>query len=124
MTYSQKDFDKAIWHVVSQIKKGRVMAYGEVARMAGYPRHARMVSKSMARSPKVLPWHRVLRSNRTRVHWLHYIDELSVSVLFHIKAQCAGNGSVLVKHCNKEVEQHRIAQRVVLSASIALLCFL
>lgn len=41
------------------------MAYGEVARAAGYPRHARMVSKAMSRSPTPLPWYRVVRSNRT-----------------------------------------------------------
>lgn len=41
------------------------MGYGEVARSAGYPRHARMVSKAMSRSDTPLPWHRVVRSNRT-----------------------------------------------------------
>jgi methylated-DNA-protein-cysteine methyltransferase-like protein len=41
------------------------MAYGEVARAAGYPRHARMVSKAMSRSPDALPWFRVVRSDRT-----------------------------------------------------------
>ena len=65
MTEHQKKFDPAIWKTVSQIKSGRVMSYGEVARAAGYPRHARMVSKAMSRSPKSLPWYRVVRSNRT-----------------------------------------------------------
>lgn len=65
MTEHQKKFDPAIWKVVSQIKSGRVMSYGEVARMAGYPRHARMVSRAMSRSPTLLPWYRVVRSNRT-----------------------------------------------------------
>ena len=41
------------------------MGYGEVARAAGYPRHARMVSKAMARSAEPLPWYRVVRSDRT-----------------------------------------------------------
>ena len=61
----QPTFDHAIWKVVSKIPAGRVMAYGEVARAAGYPRHARMVSKAMSRSPEPLPWHRIVRSNRT-----------------------------------------------------------
>lgn len=65
MTGSQEKFDKAIWKVVSRIASGRVMAYGEVARAAGYPRHARMVSKAMARSAEPLPWYRVVRSDRT-----------------------------------------------------------
>ena len=41
------------------------MSYGEVARAAGYPRHARMVSKAMSRSQESLPWYRVVRSDRT-----------------------------------------------------------
>jgi len=41
------------------------MSYGEVARAAGYPRHARMVSKAMSRSAEPLPWYRVVRSDRT-----------------------------------------------------------
>lgn len=41
------------------------MSYGEVARAAGFPRHARMVSKAMGRSPAPLPWHRVIRSDQT-----------------------------------------------------------
>lgn len=41
------------------------MSYGEIARAAGFPRHARMVSKAMSRSSTPLPWHRVVRSDRT-----------------------------------------------------------
>ena len=65
MPGSQNQFDRAIWKVVSAITPGSVMAYGEVARAAGYPRHARMVSKAMSRSPDALPWFRVVRSDRT-----------------------------------------------------------
>jgi len=65
MPFKQEQFDQAIWKVVSSIPPGRVMGYGEVARAAGYPRHARMVSKAMSRSDSPLPWYRVVRSNRT-----------------------------------------------------------
>ncbi len=41
------------------------MSYGQVARIAGYPRHARMVSKAMSRSADPLPWHRVIKSDFT-----------------------------------------------------------
>ncbi len=58
-------FDKAIWDVVLNIPAGQVKAYGEVASAAGFPRHARMVSKAMSRSPEPLPWHRVVKSDRT-----------------------------------------------------------
>ena len=39
------------------------MAYGDIAKAAGFPRHARMVSKAMSRSNKSLPWHRVVLSD-------------------------------------------------------------
>lgn len=41
------------------------MSYGQVARAAGYPRHARMVSKAMSRSEEPLPWYRVIKSDYT-----------------------------------------------------------
>ncbi len=65
MSNFQSKFDPEIWRVVSQIKSGRVMSYGEVARAAGFPRHARMVSKAMSRAEMSLPWFRVVRSNRS-----------------------------------------------------------
>ena len=65
MSEFQSKFDKAIWEVVSRIKPGRVMGYGQVARAAGYPRHSRMVSKAMSRSDVPLPWYRVIRSDFT-----------------------------------------------------------
>jgi len=65
VTTHQNKFDQAIWKVVSRIPLGQVKAYGEVARTAGFPRHARMVSKAMSRSPEPLPWHRVVKSDRT-----------------------------------------------------------
>ena len=65
MFFSRIKFDQAIWKTVSSIKPGYVMGYGEVARLAGFPRHARMVSKAMCRSEEPLPWYRVVRSDRT-----------------------------------------------------------
>ena len=78
MTASENKFDKAIWTIVSSIEMGQVMSYGEVARAAGYPRHARMVSKAMSRSVNSLPWYRVVRSDRTlafKVGTVQYIKQ-------------------------------------------------
>lgn len=65
MRYSQSTFDQAVWKIVANIKPGHVMGYGEVARAAGFPRHARFISKAMSRSQTSLPWHRVVKSDRT-----------------------------------------------------------
>ncbi len=48
----------------------------------------------------------------------------SVPVVFRGKAQCAGKGCSLVKHCNAAAEHHRDARRVGLSASMAALLLL
>ena len=45
------------------------------------------------------------------------IDECSVPVVFCSKAQCAGNGHTLTKHCNAAAGHHRVALRVSLSTS-------
>jgi len=50
----------AIVKVVNEVPEGRVVTYGQVARLAGYPRHARFVSKAMRAADKLPNWHRVL----------------------------------------------------------------
>lgn len=54
----------AVLAVVRAIPYGQVLGYGEVARRAGLPRHARWVAKVLAAADDPsLPWHRVLRSD-------------------------------------------------------------
>jgi methylated-DNA-protein-cysteine methyltransferase-like protein len=50
---------------VSAIPVGQVRGYGELARVAGYPRGARLVARVLAEADApALPWHRVLRADR------------------------------------------------------------
>jgi methylated-DNA-protein-cysteine methyltransferase-like protein len=51
-----------IWATVDAIPRGRVATYGQVAREAGLPHHARLVGRALARLPKGsrLPWFRVV----------------------------------------------------------------
>lgn len=53
-----------IWQIVAAIPQGNVATYGQVARLAGYPNHARYVGTTMKGLPKDtrLPWHRVVNS--------------------------------------------------------------
>jgi methylated-DNA-protein-cysteine methyltransferase-like protein len=50
--------------VVDCIPRGRVASYGQVAREAGLPRHARLVGRVLACLPSgsKLAWHRVVNS--------------------------------------------------------------
>jgi methylated-DNA-protein-cysteine methyltransferase-like protein len=51
-----------IWALVSQVPRGRVVTYGQVAEAAGYPRAARHVVWALRAGGPRLPWHRVVGS--------------------------------------------------------------
>lgn len=54
-----------IWQWVAAVPPGKVASYGQIARLAGYPRHARYVGAILRQLPidSSLPWFRILRSN-------------------------------------------------------------
>ncbi|MFC4559531.1 MGMT family protein [Virgibacillus kekensis] len=57
-------FTKDVIKIINDIPSGKVMTYGQIARLAGSPRGARQVSRilhSMSRKYH-LPWHRVLNA--------------------------------------------------------------
>jgi methylated-DNA-protein-cysteine methyltransferase-like protein len=51
-----------IYSIIASIPRGRVASYGQVAAMAGLPRHARLVGRALRETPATndLPWHRVV----------------------------------------------------------------
>lgn len=52
-----------IYEVVKQIPAGRVATYGQVAKLAGLPRQARLVGYALnALHDDTIPWHRVINS--------------------------------------------------------------
>ena len=53
-----------IWAVVRRIPKGRVATYGQIAAIAGIPRHARQVGYALGAAPAgmKLPWQRVINA--------------------------------------------------------------
>ncbi|MFD2923580.1 MGMT family protein [Halobacillus naozhouensis] len=59
-----KPFTEKVIAIIMEIPEGRVMTYGQIARVAGSPRAARQVVRvlhSMSRKYH-LPWHRVINS--------------------------------------------------------------
>ena len=54
----------AILQVVSQVPKGKVATYGQIAAMAGIPGAARLVGHTLKNLPTktTLPWHRVINA--------------------------------------------------------------
>ncbi|MEW5918599.1 MAG: methylated-DNA--[protein]-cysteine S-methyltransferase, partial [Gemmatimonadota bacterium] len=53
-----------IYAAIRRIPKGRVASYGQIARLAGLPRHARLVGYALHRLPagSHVPWHRVVNA--------------------------------------------------------------
>lgn len=60
----REEREARILAVVDSIPRGNVATYGQVAREAGLPRHARLVGRVLARleTSTQLAWHRVVNS--------------------------------------------------------------
>ncbi|MFC3041153.1 MGMT family protein [Virgibacillus xinjiangensis] len=59
-----KPFTSQVIHIIQQIPPGKVMSYGQIAKVAGSPRAARQVVRILhSMSAKYdLPWHRVINA--------------------------------------------------------------
>jgi len=57
--------EERICLVVAMIPRGTVATYGQVAALAGMPRHARLVGRVLRNLPRGsrLPWHRVVNAS-------------------------------------------------------------
>lgn len=57
-------FKKDVYEIVRAIPYGKVLTYGDIARLAGYPNHSRLVGRAMrgVSSALGLPCHRVVNS--------------------------------------------------------------
>ncbi|MFC3901780.1 MGMT family protein [Acinetobacter marinus] len=63
-TSATKELAEQILAVVALIPYGKVASYGQVARMAGLPKHARLVGKVLGNidDRSTLPWYRVVNA--------------------------------------------------------------
>lgn len=65
MTDTEKEeFKKAVYEIVSQIPESKVLSYGTIATLAGYPGYHRLVGRTLhgAWQTLKLPCHRVVNS--------------------------------------------------------------
>ena len=58
-----KSFFEQVYDVVARIPYGKVISYGEIARLLGQPRAAREVGWAMRCCPEGLPWQRVVMAD-------------------------------------------------------------
>lgn len=67
-----RTFGYDVLDIVSQIPRGRVTTYGDIASLAGWPSHARMVGRTLRYTPgaEKVPCHRVVNAvGRTALGW-------------------------------------------------------
>ena len=57
------EFYKQVYDIVAGIPYGKVISYGEIARLLGQPRAARVVGWAMRFCPEHLPWQRVVMAD-------------------------------------------------------------
>ncbi len=62
---SDSSFFGSVYQIVEQIPFGKVISYGQIARMLGNPQAARQVGWAMRRCPDGLPWQRVIKEDGT-----------------------------------------------------------
>lgn len=65
LSFFMTEFTSNIIKIINDIPKGKVMTYGQVAKLAGNPKGARQVVRILhSMSEKYcLPWHRVINRN-------------------------------------------------------------
>jgi methylated-DNA-protein-cysteine methyltransferase-like protein len=56
-------FNQQVYEVVARIPVGKVISYGQIARILGKPRGAREVGWAMRNCPETLPWQRVVMAD-------------------------------------------------------------
>lgn len=56
-------FYKQIYDTVRKVPLGKVISYGQIARILGRPRSAREVGRAMRICPEDIPWQRVVMAD-------------------------------------------------------------
>jgi methylated-DNA-protein-cysteine methyltransferase-like protein len=59
------EFEQQLYAWLAQVPRGKVVTYGQLARLIGRPNGARWVGRQMGRLPRdsVLPWFRVINAS-------------------------------------------------------------
>lgn len=97
----KQQFYQDVYSVVKEIPEGKVLSYGGIARLIGWPNHSRMVGKAMSVIPKELrlPCHRVVNNaGRLVPHWPEQGGLLEAEGVVFKK-----NGCVDMKKCAWDV---------------------
>lgn len=98
--FNSEHFRQEVIDIVSQIPHGRVLTYGQIAHLAGFPLHARHVGNALhGLADAAIPCHRVVNSvGRLAPDWPEQ-RQLLESEGVHFKS----NGNVDLKQAQWEI---------------------
>lgn len=91
-------FFEQVYGVVRQIPHGKVISYGQIARILGRPRAAREVGWAMRCCPEGLPWQRVVMADGSITGGLH--AEMRKMLLENEGVAFLPDGRVDMDSCN------------------------
>lgn len=86
-----EDFIFHILSIVEEIPKGKVTTYGQIAKLSGYDRNARLVGKVLSLSEYYgqYPCHRVVNSRgECAPHWIQQRELLENEGIHFLKNGC------------------------------------
>ena len=90
---SIEELRKTVYEIVSQIPRGKVLTYGAIALLAGYPNHSRLVGRIMRDAPDgQLPCHRVVSASGRLAP--HYPAQAELLAAEGVKLSPSGNVSL------------------------------
>ena len=99
----KQQFVSDVYNIVGQIPSGKVLTYGAIARLAGWPQHSRMVGWALKNvgSRQDVPCHRVVNSQGRTAPTFQAQQRLLKSEGVTFKS----NGNVDIKTCQWEYMQ-------------------
>ncbi|RZF55632.1 MGMT family protein [Acinetobacter halotolerans] len=97
---NQNELHRQILEVIALIPYGKVASYGQIAKLAGLPKHARLVGyvlKHLDKESKI-PWHRVINAQgRISVTRINDQGENIQQNLLEEEGVCLVSGKVNLK---------------------------
>jgi len=91
-------FFQDVYNIVERIPHGKVISYGQIARMLGKPRGAREVGWAMRTCPEDLPWQRVVMSDGSITGGMY--SDIRLELLKDEGVTFLKDGRVDMKACN------------------------
>ena len=93
-------FYEQVYSIVERVPYGKVMSYGQIARILGRPRSAREVGRAMRFCPDHLPWQRIVMADGSIAGGMH--SDVRKAILESEGVIFLPDGRVDMKLCNEK----------------------